>query len=84
MAERAGVATMTVDRLIRIFAGTFILIPQSASLPILLILAAGFGFGEAVVSSSTTALVADLSHIKTMGAGIGMQGTINDIGHAAA
>lgn len=66
-----------------ICAGTFILIPHSASLPILLILAAGFGFGEAVVSSSTTALVADLSHLKTMGAGIGMQGTINDIGHAA-
>ncbi|MDE3226265.1 MAG: MFS transporter, partial [Nitrospirota bacterium] len=50
---------------------------------ILLVLTAGFGFGEAVVSSSTTALVADLSHLKTMGAGIGMQGTINDIGHAA-
>lgn len=66
-----------------ICAGTFILIPTSASLPILLFLAAGFGFGEAVVSSSTTALVADLSHMKTMGAGIGMQGTINDIGHAA-
>ncbi|MDE3241787.1 MAG: MFS transporter [Nitrospirota bacterium] len=66
-----------------ICAGTFILIPHSASLPILLVLAAGFGFGEAVVSSSTTALVADLSHLKTMGAGIGMQGTINDIGHAA-
>lgn len=66
-----------------ICAATFILIPHSASLPILLLLAAGFGFGEAVVSSSTTALVADLSPLKTMGAGIGMQGTINDIGHAA-
>jgi len=66
-----------------ICAGTFVLIPHHTSLPILLALAAGFGFGEAVVSSSTTALVADLSHSTTMGAGIGMQGTINDIGHAA-
>ncbi|MFM8552732.1 MAG: MFS transporter [Nitrospiraceae bacterium] len=66
-----------------ICAGTFVLIPHVSGLPLLLILAAGFGFGEAVVSSSTTALVADLSHLKTMGAGIGMQGTINDIGHAA-
>jgi MFS family permease len=66
-----------------ICAGTFLLIPQVSALPLLLLLAAGFGFGEAVVTSSTTALVADLSELKTMGAGIGMQGTINDIGHAA-
>jgi MFS family permease len=66
-----------------ICAGTFALIPQTTAMPLLLLLAAGFGFGEAVVSSSTTALVADLSDLKTMGAGIGMQGTINDIGHAA-
>jgi MFS family permease len=66
-----------------ICAGTFVLIPYVAALPLLLVLASGFGFGEAVVSSSTTALVADLSEIKTLGAGIGMQGTIMDIGHAS-
>jgi len=66
-----------------ICAGTFILIPQVSSLPLLLALAAGFGFGEAVVSSSTSALVADLSELKTLGAGMGMQGTISDIGHAS-
>lgn len=66
-----------------ICAGTFILIPQVSGLPILLMLAAGFGFGEAVVSSSTSALVADLSELKTLGAGMGMQGTISDIGHAS-
>jgi MFS family permease len=66
-----------------ICTATFVLIPKFSSLPILLVLAAGFGFGEAVVSSSTTALVADLSDIKTLGAGIGMQGTIMDIGHAS-
>lgn len=66
-----------------ICAGTFVLIPQVTALPLLLVLASGFGFGEAVVSSSTTALVADLSEVKTIGAGIGMQGTIMDIGHAS-
>ena len=45
--------------------------------------AAGFGFGEAVVSSSTSALVADLSELNTLGAGMGMQGTIMDVGHAS-
>jgi len=66
-----------------ICAGTFALIPQVSSLPVLLVLAAGFGFGEAIVSSSTAAFVADLSELKTLGAGMGMQGTISDIGHAS-
>jgi MFS family permease len=66
-----------------ICAGTFILIPQVSNFSFLLALAAGFGFGEAVVSSSTSALVADLSELKTLGAGMGMQGTISDIGHAS-
>jgi MFS family permease len=64
-------------------AGTFVLIPHVTGLTALLLLSAGFGFGEAVVTSSTSALVADLSELRTMGAGMGMQGTINDIGHAA-
>ncbi len=66
-----------------ICAGTFVLIPFVSGLPLLVLLAAGFGFGEAVVSSSTSALVADLSELKTLGAGMGMQGTISDIGHAS-
>ncbi|MES4786807.1 MAG: hypothetical protein C4294_14375 [Nitrospiraceae bacterium] len=65
-----------------ICAMTFVLIPQVSALPILLLLAAGFGFGEAVVTSSTSALVADVSELRTLGAGMGMQGTISDIGHA--
>jgi MFS family permease len=66
-----------------ICAGTFVLIPRVTWLPALLLLAAGFGYGEAVVTSSTSAFVADLSEIKTLGAGMGMQGTISDIGHAS-
>jgi MFS family permease len=66
-----------------ICAGSFTLIPHVANLWVLLLLAAGFGFGEAVVSSSSAALVADSSELKTLGAGMGMQGTIMDIGHAS-
>jgi MFS transporter, DHA1 family, multidrug resistance protein len=35
------------------------------------------------VSSSSSALVADSSEFKRLGAGMGMQGTIGDIGHAS-
>ncbi len=65
-----------------ICAATFVCIPQVSMFPILLVLSAGFGFGEAVVSSSSSALVADSSEFKRLGAGMGMQGTIMDIGHA--
>ncbi len=58
------------------------LIPHIQGYPLLLLVAGAFGFGEAVVTSSTTALVADLSHAKGLGAGMGLRGTIMDIGHA--
>lgn len=64
-------------------ASTFVCIPSVAGLALLLVLSAGFGFGEAVVSSSSSAFVADSSEFKTLGAGMGMQGTIGDIGHAS-
>ena len=66
-----------------ICAGTFVCIPYVTLFPVLLLLSAGFGFGEAVVSSSSSALVADSSEFKRLGAGMGMQGTIMDIGHAS-
>jgi MFS transporter, DHA1 family, multidrug resistance protein len=66
-----------------ICAATFVSIPHVSELALLLMLSAGFGFGEAVVSSSSSALVADSSEFKTLGAGMGMQGTIGDIGHAS-
>ena len=66
-----------------ICAATFVCIPHVSLFAFLLVLSAGFGFGEAVVSSSSSALVADSSEFKTLGAGMGMQGTIMDIGHAS-
>jgi MFS family permease len=65
-----------------ICAATFVCIPHVSLFSLLLALSAGFGFGEAVVSSSSSALVADSSEFKTLGAGMGMQGTIMDVGHA--
>jgi MFS transporter, DHA1 family, multidrug resistance protein len=57
-------------------------IPQIQGYLLLLSVAGAFGFGEAVVTSSTTALVADHSEGKSLGAGMGLRGTIMDIGHA--
>jgi len=82
VSDRIGRRPLIVLGLL-ICAATFVLMPWLSSLPLLLLLAAGFGFGEAVVSSSTAAFVADLSELKTLGAGMGMQGTIMDIGHAS-
>jgi MFS family permease len=58
------------------------LIPHIQGYGVLLFVAGIFGFGEAVVTSSTTALVADFSHGKGLGAGMGLRGTIMDVGHA--
>jgi len=82
ISDRVGRQPLIIAGLL-ICAGTFICIPQVSIFSVLLILSSGFGFGEAVVSSSSSALVADSSEFKTLGAGMGMQGTIMDIGHAS-
>ena len=66
-----------------ICGGMLILLPQLNTMILLLLVSAIFGFGDAVMTSSTTALIADLSHHQSMGAGMGMRGTIMDIGHAS-
>ncbi len=58
-------------------------VPRIADFAGLFLLCALFGLGDAVITSSAAALVADLSEAKALGAGMGMQGTITDIGHAA-
>ena len=82
ISDRVGRQPLIVLGLF-ICAGSFVCIPHVSMFPVLLLLSAGFGFGEAVVSSSSSALVADSSEFKTLGAGMGMQGTIMDIGHAS-
>ena len=61
----------------------FALIPWVSTFPALLLLAAIFGVGEAVVTSSAAALVADLCDESQLGSAMGTFGTIFDIGHAA-
>ena len=63
--------------------GMIILIARIETLPLLLLVASGFGFGEAVVTSSSAALIADLAQAKSIGAGMGLRGTIMDVGHAS-
>lgn len=82
ISDRVGRQPLIVLGLF-ICAGTFVCIPYVSVFLVLLLLSAGFGLGEAIVSSSSSALVADSSEFKTLGAGMGMQGTIMDIGHAS-
>ncbi len=62
---------------------TLICLPYFKTMLSLLVVSASFGFGEAVITSSSTALIADLAHHESLGAGMGMRGTIMDIGHAS-
>ena len=61
----------------------FALIPWFHNFAVLLSLAALFGLGEAVVTSSAAALVADYCREDHLGSAMGAFGTIFDIGHAA-
>ncbi len=81
VSDRVGRRPLIVLGLV-ICGGTIAGIPQVTHFPGLLLLAAGFGFGEAVVTSSSAALIADLSESGNLGAGMGLRGTIMDIGHA--
>ena len=82
VSDRVGRQPLILAGLL-ICAATFISMPHVGSFALLLVLSSGFGFGEAVVSSSAAALVADSSEFKRLGAGMGMQGTVMDIGHAS-
>lgn len=82
VSDRVGRQPLILIGLL-ICAATFISMPHVGSFTLLLLLSSGFGFGEAVVSSSSAALVADSSEFKRLGAGMGMQGTVMDIGHAS-
>ncbi len=61
----------------------FALIPWFADFGVLLGLAALFGLGEAVVTSSAAALVADFCREDNLGSAMGTFGTIFDVGHAS-
>jgi MFS family permease len=60
----------------------FALIPWTREFSVLLVLSMLFGLGEAVVTSSAAALVADLCEESELGTAMGAFGTLFDIGHA--
>lgn len=64
-------------------AVSFGFIPMLKDFYLLMISAVLFGFGEAFVTSSSAALVADICKEKHFGTAMGTFGTIFDIGHAA-
>jgi DHA1 family multidrug resistance protein-like MFS transporter len=63
-------------------AAAFVLIPWFHSFTALMALCAIFGLGEAIVTSSTAALVADFCREDHLGSAMGTFGTIFDVGHA--
>jgi DHA1 family multidrug resistance protein-like MFS transporter len=64
-------------------AGPLALIPWFRDFGAIAALAAFFGLGEAVVTSSAAALVADYCREDHLGSAMGTFGTIFDVGHAA-
>jgi MFS family permease len=64
-------------------AVSFALIPAVRGFWALLFAASCFGFGEALVTSSGAALVADLCRERHFGTAMGTFGTIFDVGHAS-
>jgi len=64
-------------------AVSFGLIPLLKDFYLLMFAAIAFGFGEAFVTSSSAAFVADICKEKHFGTAMGTFGTIFDIGHAA-
>lgn len=60
----------------------FACIPLTKNFLLLIILAMIFGIGEAFVTSSSAAMVAEFCKEKHYGAAMGTFGTISDIGHA--
>lgn len=66
-----------------ICAVSFGIIPVLKGFYLLMLAAAFFGLGEAFVTSSGAALVADLCKEKHFGTAMGTFGTIFDVGHAA-
>jgi MFS family permease len=82
VSDRMGRVPLIVAGLL-LAGATLALVPFTHRFWWLALLAAAFGLGEAVATSSTSALAADLVARKDTGSAMGIFGTIMDIGHAA-
>ena len=60
----------------------FAVVPWVKDYSILLLLSTVFGLGEAIVTSSSAAMVADFCREDNIGSAMGVFGTLYDIGHA--
>lgn len=81
LSDRVGRAPMIVMGLFTC-AAAFALLPLTATFVTMAVPALLFGIGGAVVASSTSAYVADLSGSRSMGSAMGVFGMLMDIGHA--
>jgi MFS family permease len=61
----------------------FVLIPWFKGYTVILLLSGIFGLGEAIVTSSAAAMVADFCKDDNLGSAMGTFGTIFDVGHAS-
>jgi MFS family permease len=82
LSDRAGRKPVIVGGL-WVGALSVALIPLAHTPSALAALSLGFGLGFAAVTSSTTALVSDLSRQSTLGSAIGVLRTVMDIGQSA-
>lgn len=81
LSDRIGRRPLIITGQI-ICAATMFLLPWTVGFGTLCLLALMFGFGEAVIGSSTSAMVADLCKERSLGSAMGVFGTVMDIGHA--
>lgn len=82
IADRYGRKPIIVVGML-LCAGAFISIPTVTAFVWLAGLAIIFGLGEAFVTSSAAAMVADMCEERHYGAAMGTFGTVYDVGHAA-
>jgi MFS family permease len=82
ISDRYGRKPVIVSGMI-LCALSFGFIPLLKDFYFLLLAAIFFGLGEAFVTSSSAALVADICKEKHFGAAMGTFGTIFDVGHAS-
>ena len=82
ISDRYGRKKMIIGGLI-LCAISFIFIPLHQEFIHLFMLAGLFGLGEAITTSSTSSLVADLCQARSLGSAMGLFGSIMDIGHAS-
>jgi DHA1 family multidrug resistance protein-like MFS transporter len=81
LSDRLGRAPMIIMGLFTC-AAAFALLPLTVTFGTMAAPALLFGVGGAVVASSTSAYVADLSGSRSMGSAMGVFGMLMDIGHA--